>query len=135
MRSPAFDTIDTDGNLILTTRGAQGRPAMYDIYFRGAAHASGNRLAAIRMGCFPSGTAPAFGDLADKTDWRRTADQYFVWLTSLMQMQKVDVTISRVIVSATVPRVVFSLRVLADRWLAAAPLSWASLNANCPQPR
>jgi len=50
------------------------------------------------------------------TEWQRTADQYYVWLSTLMHLQKVDVQISEVIVSSTVPRVVFNLRVMADRY-------------------
>ncbi|MCF7700400.1 type III pantothenate kinase [Loktanella sp. M215] len=57
-----------------------------------------------------------------KTDWQRTADQYYVWLQSLMAMQKVAVDIDEVIVSATVPRVVFNLRVLADRYFNCRPI-------------
>lgn len=57
-----------------------------------------------------------------KTDWQRTADQYYVWLQSLMAMQKVDASINAVIVSATVPRVVFNLRVLADRYFNCRPV-------------
>jgi type III pantothenate kinase len=56
------------------------------------------------------------------TEWQRTADQYYVWLSSLMQLQKLDVTITDVIVSSTVPRVVFNLRVLADRYFNTRPL-------------
>ncbi len=50
------------------------------------------------------------------TEWQRTADQYYVWLSSLMAFRKIDVEITEVIVSSTVPRVVFNLRVLADRY-------------------
>ena len=56
------------------------------------------------------------------TDWKRTADEYFVWLSSLMLMRKVEVTIDAVIISSTVPRVVFNLRVLADRYFNCRPL-------------
>ncbi len=56
------------------------------------------------------------------TEWQRTADQYYVWLTSLMQFQKVDVEITEVIVSSTVPRVVFNLRVFSDRYFNCRPL-------------
>ena len=56
------------------------------------------------------------------TDWKRTADEYYVWLSSLMLMRKVDVTINQVIISSTVPRVVFNLRVLADRYFNCRPL-------------
>ncbi len=56
------------------------------------------------------------------TDWKRTADEYYVWLSSLMLMRKVEVTIDAVIISSTVPRVVFNLRVLADRYFNCRPL-------------
>lgn len=56
------------------------------------------------------------------TEWQRTADQYYVWLTSLMEFQKIDVEIDEVIVSSTVPRVVFNLRVLADRYFNCRPV-------------
>ncbi|MFD1913468.1 type III pantothenate kinase [Halodurantibacterium flavum] len=55
------------------------------------------------------------------TDHRRTADQYFVWLTSLMQLQKVEARITDVIISSTVPRVVFNLRVLCNRYFDCRP--------------
>lgn len=56
------------------------------------------------------------------TEWQRTADQYYVWLSSLMQFQGVDVEITEVIVSSTVPRVVFNLRVFSDRYFNCRPL-------------
>jgi len=56
------------------------------------------------------------------TEWQRTADQYYVWLSSLMQFQNVDVEITEVIVSSTVPRVVFNLRVFSDRYFNCRPL-------------
>lgn len=56
------------------------------------------------------------------TEHQRTADQYYVWLSTLMQMQGLDVTITDVIISSTVPRVVFNLRVLADRYFNTRPL-------------
>jgi type III pantothenate kinase len=56
------------------------------------------------------------------TDHRTTADQYFVWFKSLMTHHGVDVPITEVIVSSTVPRVVFNLRVLADRYFGTRPL-------------
>ena len=42
------------------------------------------------------------------TEWQRTADQYYVWLSTLMQLQKIDVKITDVIVSSTVPRTSWS---------------------------
>ncbi|WP_438956395.1 type III pantothenate kinase [Cognatiyoonia sp.] len=56
------------------------------------------------------------------TEWQRTADQYYVWLSTLMRIQEIDVKIDEVIVSSTVPRVVFNLRVLSDRYFNCRPL-------------
>lgn len=56
------------------------------------------------------------------TEHQRTADQYYVWLSSLMQMQQLKVEITEVIISSTVPRVVFNLRVLCDRYFNCRPL-------------
>lgn len=50
------------------------------------------------------------------TEHQRTADQYYVWLLSLMNLNKINAEIRNVIISSTVPRVVFNLRVLADRY-------------------
>ncbi|MEI4470527.1 type III pantothenate kinase [Frigidibacter sp. MR17.24] len=51
-----------------------------------------------------------------RTDHRRTADEYYVWLSGLMSLRKLEVAITEVIISSTVPRVVFNLRVLANRY-------------------
>lgn len=67
------------------------------------------------------------------TEWQRTADQYYVWLSSLMQFQKIDVEIDEVIVSSTVPRVVFNLRVLADRYFNCRPLVVGKSDCALPQ--
>lgn len=56
------------------------------------------------------------------TDWRRTADEYYVWLSSMMRLRGVEAAIEEVIISSTVPRVVFNLRVLADRYFNCRPL-------------
>lgn len=56
------------------------------------------------------------------TEHQRTADQYYVWLSSLMRLQGVDADITEVIISSTVPRVVFNLRVLSDRYFNCRPL-------------
>ena len=55
------------------------------------------------------------------TEWQRTADQYYVWLSTLMKLQKLEVEITDVIISSTVPRVVFNLRVLCDRYFGCRP--------------
>lgn len=56
------------------------------------------------------------------TDHRRTADEYYVWLRSLMTLHKLEVTIDGCIISSTVPRVVFNLRVLCNRYFDTRPL-------------
>ncbi len=56
------------------------------------------------------------------TEWQRTADQYYVWLNTLMHFQKMEVDITDVIISSTVPRVVFNLRVFSDRYFGTRPL-------------
>lgn len=56
------------------------------------------------------------------TEHQRTADQYYVWLSTLMEHKGIDLDIDEVIVSSTVPRVVFNLRVLADRYFKTRPM-------------
>ncbi|MCE0504257.1 type III pantothenate kinase [Roseivivax sp. GX 12232] len=56
------------------------------------------------------------------TEHQRTADQYYVWLSTLMKLQNIEARITDMIVSSTVPRVVFNLRVLADRYFNTRPL-------------
>ena len=57
------------------------------------------------------------------TEHQRTADQYFVWLNTLMEASGLtDVAIDEVVISSTVPRVVFNLRVLCDRYFNCRPL-------------
>jgi len=56
------------------------------------------------------------------TEHLRTADQYFVWLSTLMAHKGLDVEITACIISSTVPRVVFNLRVLCDRYFRTRPL-------------
>lgn len=56
------------------------------------------------------------------TEHQRTADQYFVWLSTLLGHHELDFEIDAVIISSTVPRVVFNLRVFADRYCGCRPL-------------
>jgi type III pantothenate kinase len=56
------------------------------------------------------------------TEHQRTADQYFVWLSTLMEHKGLTLDLSELIISSTVPRVVFNLRVLADRYFGCRPL-------------
>lgn len=60
--------------------------------------------------------------LRTSTEHQRTADQYFVWLSTLLGHHKLPLDITDVIISSTVPRVVFNLRVLADRYFNCRPL-------------
>ena len=56
------------------------------------------------------------------TEHQRTADQYFVWFSTLLAHHKVDADIRDIVISSTVPRVVFNLRVFADRYFGLRPL-------------
>ncbi|RMH48234.1 MAG: type III pantothenate kinase [Alphaproteobacteria bacterium] len=56
------------------------------------------------------------------TAWQRTADQYYVWLSTLMQLNGIDARIDEVVISSTVPRVVFNLRQLCHRYFDCRPL-------------
>ena len=60
--------------------------------------------------------------LRTSTEHQRTADQYYVWLSALLNHHKIPMDINAVIISSTVPRVVFNLRVLADRYFNSRPL-------------
>jgi len=65
------------------------------------------------------------------TEHQRTADQYYVWLSTLMEHQGLAMDIDEVIVSSTVPRVVFNLRVFADRYFNTRPLVVGKPIASC----
>lgn len=56
------------------------------------------------------------------TDHKRTADEYFVWLSSLMMLTRTEAQITEAIISSTVPRVVFNLRVLCNRYFDCRPI-------------
>jgi len=56
------------------------------------------------------------------TEHQRTADQYYVWFSTLMAHHGLRVPITDCIISSTVPRVVFNLRVLCDRYFDTRPL-------------
>jgi type III pantothenate kinase len=62
----------------------------------------------------------------------RTGDQYYVWLVTLMSVHKIDAGITEVVISSTVPRVVFNLRVMCDRYFNCRPLVVG--NAECALP-
>jgi len=56
------------------------------------------------------------------THHSRTADAYFTWFSTLIKHYGIEADITDVIISSTVPRVVFNLRVFADRFFNCRPL-------------
>jgi type III pantothenate kinase len=69
------------------------------------------------------------------TEHQRTADQYFVWLNTLMRTENLqDVVVTEVVISSTVPRVVFNLRVLCDRYFGCRPLVVGKPECKLPTP-
>ena len=66
------------------------------------------------------------------TDHKRTADEYFVWLSSLLMLTKTEAQITEAIVSSTVPRVGFNLRVLCSRYFDCRPLVVGKPECNLP---
>jgi len=68
------------------------------------------------------------------TEHQRTADQYFVWLSTLMKLNGIEARITQVIISSTVPRVVFNLRVLCDRYFDCRPLVVGKPDCALPTP-
>lgn len=68
------------------------------------------------------------------TDHKRTADEYFVWLSSLLMLTKTEAAITEAIISSTVPRVVFNLRVLCDRYFTCRPLVVGRADCALPVP-
>jgi type III pantothenate kinase len=68
------------------------------------------------------------------TDHKRTADEYFVWLSSLMMLTKTEARITEAIISSTVPRVVFNLRVLCNRYFDCRPLVVGKPDCRLPVP-
>jgi len=68
------------------------------------------------------------------TDHKRTADEYFVWLSSLMLLTKTEAQVTEAIISSTVPRVVFNLRVLCNRYFGCRPLVVGKADCRLPVP-
>ncbi|MBL1437175.1 MAG: type III pantothenate kinase [Rhodobacteraceae bacterium] len=56
------------------------------------------------------------------TNHARTGDEYFVWFKHLMDHAGISTEINEVIISSTVPRVVYNLRVLSDRYFNCRPM-------------
>ena len=68
------------------------------------------------------------------TDHRRTADEYYVWLSSMMMLTKTEAKVTAAIISSTVPRVVFNLRVLCNRYFGCRPLVVGKPDCRLPVP-
>ena len=68
------------------------------------------------------------------THHARTADAYFTWFSTLLDHYKIDPDINEVIISSTVPRVVFNLRVFADRFYNCRPLVVGKPDCLLPTP-
>ncbi len=68
------------------------------------------------------------------TDHKRTADEYFVWLSSLLMLTKTKAHVTEAIISSTVPRVVFNLRVLCNRYFDCRPLVVGKPECRLPVP-
>ena len=57
------------------------------------------------------------------TDARRTADEYAVWLSQLLQLEGYDrAVVTRVIIATVVPRALHNLQTLSRKYFAAEPL-------------
>ncbi len=67
------------------------------------------------------------------THHARTADAYFTWFSTLLKHYQIDPQITDVIISSTVPRVVFNLRVFADRFFGCRPLVVGKPDCLLPQ--
>ena len=68
------------------------------------------------------------------TDHRRTADEYFVWLQTMISLRHFDLDIDACIISTTAPRVLFNLRVLCNRYFNTRPLVVGKPETRLPVP-
>ncbi len=74
--------------------------------------------------------------LRTSTHHSRTADAYFTWFSTLLAHYEIEPAITDVIISSTVPRVVFNLRVFADKFFGCRPLVVGKSDCALPaQPR
>ncbi|KPP85606.1 MAG: type III pantothenate kinase [Rhodobacteraceae bacterium HLUCCO07] len=72
--------------------------------------------------------------LRTSTHHSRTADAYFTWFSTLVKHYGIEADITDVIISSTVPRVVFNLRVFADRFFNCRPLVVGKPECVLPHP-
>ena len=128
--SGTYEMIDAHGSLILSNRAGRHVVPAAEIYFPTSERIKGVRegpmLLAVDVGntntIFAVHDGQAFvGEWRCATQHERTADEYFVWLTSLMKEQGQRFEIDAVIVSSVVPQVVFNIRVLCNRYFDCRP--------------
>ncbi|WP_238367099.1 type III pantothenate kinase [Mesobacterium pallidum] len=72
--------------------------------------------------------------LRTSTHHARTADAYFTWFSTLVDHYGIKPDITDVIISSTVPRVVFNLRVFADRFFGCRPMVVGKPDCLLPHP-
>ncbi|MDQ2091435.1 type III pantothenate kinase [Marimonas arenosa] len=72
--------------------------------------------------------------LRTSTHHARTADAYFTWFSTLIKHYGIETDITEVIISSTVPRVVWNLRVFADRFFNARALVVGKPECALPHP-
>lgn len=72
--------------------------------------------------------------LRTSTHHARTADAYFTWFSTLIKHYGIETDITDVVISSTVPRVVFNLRVFADRFFGCRPLVVGKPECRLPVP-
>ena len=66
------------------------------------------------------------------TEASRTADEYYVWLSSLIETQVQKISISRVVISSVVPQVIFNLTELGKKYFDFLPLIIGKANCKLP---
>jgi type III pantothenate kinase len=72
--------------------------------------------------------------LRTSTHHARTADAYFTWYSTLVKHYGIEVDITDVIISSTVPRVVYNLRVFSDRFFGCRPMVVGKPECRLPVP-
>ena len=72
--------------------------------------------------------------LRTSTHHARTADAYFTWFSTLVSHYGIEPNIKDVIISSTVPRVVFNLRVFTDRFFGCRPIVVGKPDCDLPVP-
>ena len=69
-----------------------------------------------------------------RTDSERTADEYFVWFSTLCTASNIKLDVDVVILTSTVPAAVFNIRVLSHRYFGGEPLVVGSENCKLDIP-